>query len=90
MTRTAPHPDLAMLGEGPWWIAHEHPARPADPHCVWSWACDGCMEHLIRSVLAKPQGNSKLYLEDGVGDGDITATLREARRWRARNGWHPI
>jgi hypothetical protein len=91
MNRLPPHPNVADLGEGPWWIAHEHPERPADPHCVWSWNCDPCMMHLIAAATVTPHGASKQYANGQQGvESDLAATLQEARVWRFQHGYRPF
>jgi hypothetical protein len=79
--------DLVEWETGPWWIAHEHPERPVDRWTVWSWDCDRCMAHLIASAHIV----GDLYAEEFTVHGNavsttVSATLAEARAWRADQG----
>ena len=75
-------------GDGPWWVAHEHPERPADDWVLWSWSCDACIMHLAASDAV--QGGDG-YAEHVRGDvvvaqTTIANTLADARAWRAEHG----
>jgi hypothetical protein len=78
-------------GEGPWWVAHEHPERPMDDHTLWSWACDPCMLHLITAQLHSVEGAAAQMVVGGtVTMTTVTETLSTARAWRAERGLKPL
>ena len=76
---------------GPWWIAHEHPERPPDDYCVWSWNCDACMLHLVVAAELDPDHHAEEFTVHGSGSTTTVAeTLAEARTWRAERGMRAI
>lgn len=87
MGRHVVHGDLAQWEVGPWWIAHEHPERPVDRWTVWSWDCDRCMAHLVASAAIVGDLYAEEFTEHGSKTSTtVTATLDQARAWRAGQG----
>jgi hypothetical protein len=80
------HATIEELGPGPWWFGHEHPERPPDDFCAWSWDCDPCTMHLVAAAAREP-GVVAHHVDTGTKTITTLAyTLECAREWRADHG----
>ena len=84
------HVGLGDLEPGPWWIAHDHPERPVDDWCVWSWDCEPCMYHLIASAAVDGDRTAESFTTHATSATTVAATLAEARAWRAERDLRPL
>lgn len=79
------------LGDGPYWIAHDHPERPADKWVLWDWGCDACYIHLEATVrLDVPLGALRSVSTEGgppiIERHSNQAMLVAVTEWRREQG----
>jgi len=87
---TQHHVTVEELGEGPWWLGHDHPERPPDEFTAWSWACDPCMIHLVAAAAMEPASVAHDVVHDVLTVSTLSHTLELAREWRAEQGLRPL